>query len=68
MLKFGWILVYLKYWTLNLMPLKVYPKILFGVNIHRYIQSLAFGAPTLPGISWQQAVICDLASGPAKWH
>ena len=29
MLKFGCILVYLKYWTLNFMPLMVYPKILF---------------------------------------
>ena len=29
MLKFGYILVYLKYWTLNLMPLMVYPKVLF---------------------------------------
>ena len=29
MLKFGCILVYLKYWTLNLMPLMVQPKVLF---------------------------------------
>ena len=28
----------LKYWTLNLMPLMVYPKVLVGVGIHRYIQ------------------------------
>ena len=41
-LKFRWILVYLMYWTLNLMPLMVYPRILFGVNIHRYIQYLAY--------------------------
>ena len=34
MLKFGCILVYLKYYTLNLMPLMVYPKVLFGVDIH----------------------------------
>ena len=37
MLKCGCILVYRKYWTLNLMPLMVYPKVLFGVDIHRYI-------------------------------
>ena len=28
MLMFGCILVYLKYWTLNLMPLMVYPEVL----------------------------------------
>ena len=32
--------VYLEYWTLNL-PLMVYPKVLFGVDIHRSIQCLA---------------------------
>ena len=41
--KFGWILGYLKYWTLNLMPLTVYPEVLFGVDIHLYIQCLASG-------------------------
>ena len=46
MLKFGCILVYLKYWILNLMPLKVYPKVLFRVDIHLYIQYLASGAST----------------------
>ena len=29
LLKFGCILVYLKYWTLNLRLLMVYPKVLF---------------------------------------
>ena len=43
MLKFGWILVYFKYWTLNLVPLMVYPKVLVGVDIHLYIQCLASG-------------------------
>ena len=36
--------VYLKYWTLSLMPLKVYPKVLVEVDIHCYIQCLASGA------------------------
>ena len=43
MLEFECILVYLKYWTLILMPLMVYPKVLCGVDIHRYIQCLAAG-------------------------
>ena len=29
MLKFGRILVYLRYWTLNVMSLMVYPKVIF---------------------------------------
>ena len=37
-------MVYLDYYTLNLMPLLVYRKVLFGVDIHRYIQCLASGA------------------------
>ena len=39
MLKFGCILVSLMYYTLHHMPLMVYPKVQFGVNIHRYIQN-----------------------------
>ena len=42
-LYFGCILVYLKYWTLNLVPLMVYPKVLSGVDIHHYIQYLPSG-------------------------
>ena len=41
--KFACILVYLTYYTLNRMPLMVYPKVLFGVDIHRHIQCLASG-------------------------
>ena len=41
--KIGCILVYLEYYTLNLMPLMVYPEVLFGVDIRRYIQCLAPG-------------------------
>ena len=37
-LKYGWNSVYLKYWTLNLMPVMVYPIVLFGVEFHQYIQ------------------------------
>ena len=55
MLKFGCILVYLQYHTLNLMPLVVYPKVLFGVNIHCYIQGL--GSVTVgTGVRTLQAV------------
>ena len=43
MLMFGCILVYLKYYTPYLMPLMVYPKVLFEVDIHLYIQFLASG-------------------------
>ena len=43
MLKFGCILVYLEYGTLNLMLLMVYPKVLFWVDIHHYVQCLASG-------------------------
>ena len=42
------ILVYLKYCTLNLMHLMVYRKVLFGVDIHRYIQCLASGGARPP--------------------
>ena len=47
-LKIGCVLVYpkfytLKFYTLNLMPLMVYPKVLFGVDFHRYVQCLASG-------------------------
>ena len=38
MLKIGCILVCPKSSILNLLPLMVYPKVLFGVNIHRYIK------------------------------
>ena len=47
--KFGGILVYLKYYTLNLMPLMVHPKVRRGVDIHPYIQYLASGTP-LPSL------------------
>ena len=43
MRKFGCMLVYLKYWTLSLTPLMVYPEVLFGVGIHRYIQKFSIG-------------------------
>ena len=44
MLKFECILVYHKYWTLNLLPLMVYPKVLLGVDIQLHIQCLASGS------------------------
>ena len=47
MLKTGCILVYSKYWTLNRMPLMVYPKVLSGVDVHRYIPWLASGQAAL---------------------
>ena len=43
MLSFGCNVVYLKYYFLNLMSPMVYPKVLFGVDIHRYIQCLGSG-------------------------
>ena len=48
MLKIGCTLVYsylftFKYGTLNLMPQMIYPEVLFMVDIHCYIQCLAFG-------------------------
>ena len=44
MLEIGCISVYLKYYTLShLVPLMVYPKVLFGVDIYRYIQCSASG-------------------------
>ena len=48
MLQFGCNLVYLKYWTLNLMPLMVYLKILVRIDIHRHNQCLASGVPQAP--------------------
>ena len=48
MLNIGCIFLYLKYYTLNLMPLMVYPKVLSRVDIHRYIQCLASGVTRQP--------------------
>ena len=48
MLKIGCILVFLKYWTLNLIPLMVYPKVIKRVDIYRYIPCLASGASSIP--------------------
>ena len=43
-------LVYLKYWTLNLMPLMVYPKVLFHPNFTIKEK----GGPTLAKVLWYQ--------------
>ena len=54
MLKFGCILVYLKYWTLNFMPLMVYPQVLFHheSSTKAQAESRGFHSSRLPCTSW----------------
>ena len=52
MLNMGCILVYLKYYALNLMPLMIYPKVLKRVDIYRYILNMR----TLPAWHREQRV------------
>ena len=68
MLNIGCILVCFKYYTLNLMPLMVYPKVLVRVDIHRNIQCLTSGAASLPawqpsrGVTQQDSVHSNVAA------
>ena len=55
MLNMGCILVYLKYYTLNLMPLMVYPRVKKRVDMYCYIPCLGCGPATAS--TWLPAVL-----------